>query len=159
MCGLINLSFKNLIHPPLSLHNVYFTYIISNNLQKHFNQFKLIHFNQELIFVTYFCAILGVIMASGNKSKSKQLAKKRKEPYEHILEFITTHFSNLTLWKRYYNHFMIRLVIQSYFVNLDNLNNLSIFSKTLRTLLMDWGNVLVLRELVYTNIANRIVSY
>lgn len=41
-----------------------------------------------------------------------------------------------------------------YFVNLDNLENLAIYDKTLRELLVDmgWTNVLVIKERVYLNL-------
>lgn len=48
---------------------------------------------------------------------------------------------------------MTRSVIDSYYVNMDKLDNLSFCYKTFRTLLvnMGWKNALVLREQIYLN--------
>lgn len=86
--------------------------------------------------------------------RSKQVSKKRKEIYKEVLEFITTHFAYPPLQECYIDKFMTRTIIQSYFVNLDILENFSICGKTLITLLADmrWKNALVLKKPIYLNL-------
>lgn len=69
-------------------------------------------------------------------------------------EFFTTHFGSQRLRKHYYEQFMTRSNITSYFVNLDFLDHLAICDKTLRDLLEDmgWTNLVTLREPVYPSL-------
>lgn len=55
---------------------------------------------------------------------------------------------------------MSRSVLDSYFVNLDNLENLSIRRRTLKTLLENMGliNALIMRENVYPNLVTMFYS-
>ena len=87
-------------------------------------------------------------MVGGEKSKSKQVAKRRKDDYGDNTEFISTHFQHLLLWKRLHDNFMSRSVIAPYFVNLRNLKILKICDKSLSYFLiaMGWKNVLVIKE-------------
>ena len=93
-------------------------------------------------------------MVGGEKSKSKQVAKRRKDDYGDNIEFISTHFQHLPLRKRFHDNFMSRLVIAPYFVNLRNLKNLEICDKSLSYFLiaMGWKNVLVIKEQYYENL-------
>ena len=75
-------------------------------------------------------------MAGDDKSKGKQVAKKRKEDYGDYLEFILTHFPRPLLRKRFLDNFMSRSVIPPYFVNLSNLANLKICDKSFRDFLI-----------------------
>lgn len=54
----------------------------------------------------------------------------------------------------------VRSVLDSYFVNLDNLENLSIRRRTLKTLLENMGliNALIIRENVYPNLVTMFYS-
>lgn len=49
---------------------------------------------------------------------------------------------------------MFKSILNSYFVNLDNLENIFIHRRTLRTLLenVGWSNTLIIREHVYLNL-------
>ena len=93
-------------------------------------------------------------MVGGDKTKGKQVAMKHKEHHGDILKFILTHFPHPPLRKHFQDKFISRLVLTSYFVNLDNLDNLAICDKNLRELLVDmgWTNVLVIEEQVYSNL-------
>ena len=94
-------------------------------------------------------------MVDGDKSMSKQVAKRCKENYGDNTEFISTHFQHLPLRKRFHDNFMSRSVITPYFVNLRNLKNLEICDKSLSYFLiaMGWKNVLVIKEQYYENLA------
>lgn len=86
--------------------------------------------------------------------RSKQTSRKRKEPETEQHEFFTTHFGSQRLRKRYYEQFMTRSDITSYFVNLHFLDHLAICDKTLRDLVeaMGWTNLLTLREPIYPSL-------
>ena len=70
-------------------------------------------------------------MVGGEKSKGKQVAKKRKEHHGDNLEFILTHFPHPPPRKRFHNKFISRSVLVPYFVNLYSLENLTICDKSL----------------------------
>lgn len=84
----------------------------------------------------------------GEKSKSKQVAKKRKGNDSDNTEFILTHFPTPPLRKCFHEKFMSRSVITPFFVNLCDLGNLHICNKSLSEFLIDigWKNVLVIKE-------------
>lgn len=81
--------------------------------------------------------------AISKKSKGKHMTKKQRELHEDIQNSF-----------QLYDQFIKRSVLPSYFIKFDQLENLSIYSKTLRSLLDDisWKNVLVLKERVYPNL-------
>ena len=93
-------------------------------------------------------------MVGGEKSKSKQVAKRRKYDYGDNTEFISTHFQHLPLRKRFHDNFMLRSIIAPYFVNLRNLKNLENCDKSLSYFLIaiGWKNVLVIKEQYYKNL-------
>lgn len=87
--------------------------------------------------------------------RTKKVSKKRKfNQNADVSEFITTHFSTPALRKHYFDRFVMRSVIDSYFINLVMLQQLSICGKTLKTLLFDmgWKNLLVIKEPVFCNL-------
>lgn len=87
--------------------------------------------------------------------RTKQVSKKRKfNQNADVPDLITTHFPTPPLRKRYFTRFVTRSVIDSYFVNLVMLQQLSICGKTLKTLLFDmgWKNVLLIKEPVFRNL-------
>lgn len=79
------------------------------------------------------------IMAGGDKSNRKSVAKRRKEHHRDNSKFILNQFPHPPLWKFFLEKFLSRSILTSYFVNLDNSENLAICDKTLSDLLVDMG--------------------
>lgn len=80
--------------------------------------------------------------------------KKRQCPADSpddIPDFNSTHFPTTPMANRFYDRFMGRPVLSSYFVNMDCMDSLSICNKKLRELLdgVGWSNALKIAENAY----------
>lgn len=90
-------------------------------------------------------------MADGDASrakKGKHVAKKKHQSsddrVDDIPDFNSTHFETSSMANRFYDGFMPRMVLTSYFVNIDCIDSLCILNKKLRELLdsVGWANAL-----------------
>lgn len=69
------------------------------------------------------------------------------------IDFSQVHFLTFSLEQQFYGRFMPRTKLPAYFVNLDNMSNLSNFYKSRRSMLkhIGWKDALLVNENVYLN--------
>lgn len=69
------------------------------------------------------------------------------------IDFSQVHFLTFSLEQQFYGRFMPRTKLPAYFVNLDNMSNLSNFYKSRRSMLKNigWKDALLVNENVYLN--------